>query len=788
MSFFPVLSGRRWLLIPLGAALFVGVTDCGRWRQVEQVTALGREEAADTSRHWLVAPEHHTRTHQWLLETELMLTTGQARIRQVPHENAPIGRAVHSASPYRWWLGILAWADHKLSGRPLAQSVEQAALWSGPLQHLLLILGSTVFATRHWGPAAAALIALGLAWLYPLGGEFQPGVADDHGLAIAAAWGSVLLLAAGLQGDRRAFVLAGVAGGTGLWLNIAIQAPVLAGIGLGALLLVVGRRRSAGSDSPASDAPLPWLTWALAGTLTSLIGYLVEYFPDHMELQLRANHPLYGAAWIGLGALLALAESWRTRSAEPRQRTFALAMIALTGLAALPLAMHLGNSAAFLAANPETNRLTNLLNGPVAPNLASWLTSDGPFLAKAALVLPLFLLVPAVLASLRHTTDAGTRRAVLFTTGPLLVCLVPACAGLRGWALAQLVLLGLLAVALPRPGLRTWLAVAACLLPGAVELALTARGRDASELSRLEAESLVERDLAHWIAVHAETPGAVVLAAPDRSPGLAFYGGLRGLGSTNWANHEGVTATVRILSATTADEAQALLNQRGVSHLVLASWDTDLDEFVRWTSANPNDAFLAALRRWALPPWLQPRAYRLPAIAGLEGQSLVVFQVTDNTDRALALSRLADYALEMEDTAMAASVNETLKGYPANLGALVGRARLEKAQGDTAAFDQVLATIQQNLSSRLDRLLPWDRRVSLAVALALGGRNELAKSQVRRCMTDLNETRLRSLSEGELYRLLVLGRSLDVPVPQPALRELALSLLPAEARDRLSPP
>jgi hypothetical protein len=31
----------------------------------------------------------------------------------------------------------------------------------------------------------------------------------------------------------------------------------------------------------------------------------------------------------------------------------------------------------------------------------------------------------------------------------------------------------------------------------------------------------------------------------------------------------------------------------------------------------------------------------------------------------------------------------------------------------------------------------------------------------------------------------VLGRSLDVLVPQPALRELALSLLPAEARARL---
>jgi hypothetical protein len=406
-------------------------------------------------------------------------------------------------------------------------------------------------------------------------------------------------------------------------------------------------------------------------------------------------------------------------------------------------------------------------------------------LAKVAVCLPWFLLVLAVMALLARDTSAATARTALFLAGPLLAALALACAELQWWALAQLGLLTLLATVLPRPDRRVWFAMGLCLLPGGIELILTARVRDGTELTRLEAESLLERDLAHWIADHADAPGTMVLASPDTTPGLCFYGGLRGLASPNWENQEGLAATVRILSATTSDEALGLLNQRGVTHLVLASGDAELDEFVRWAANKPDDTFLTALRRWALPPWVQPRSYQPPVISGFEGPPTLVLRITENTDRALALSRLSEYALERQDTAMAASINETLKTYPTNLAALIGRAQLEKGRGDTAAFTQVSATIQQNLANRIDRLLPWDRRVSLAVVLALAGRNDLAKPQVQRCMTELDETRLRSLSEGSLYRLLLLGRSLEVSVPQPALREVALSLLPAEQRAKL---
>ena len=275
-----------------------------------------------------------------------------------------------------------------------------------------------------------------------------------------------------------------------------------------------------------------------------------------------------------------------------------------------------------------------------------------------------------------------------------------------------------------------------------------------------------------------------MLAAPGRTPSLHFFGGLRGLGSPNWENPEGLAATVRIATASTMEEAQALLTQRGVTHIILPSWDTELDTLAGWTSVNPNDTFLGALRRWALPPWLQPLPYRLPEITGLEGQSVVVLQVTENTDRALALSRLADYALEVQDLALADAVNDSLQAFPANLSALIARAEIEKVRERPEGVARALEPLLQTLTNGLDRVLPWDRRMSLAVVLAQADRRDLATTQLRRCLAEANEERLRSLGAGSIYRLLVLSKAFAVPLPE-KLRDYALTLLPAEARARL---
>ena len=112
-----------------------------------------------------------------------MLANGESRVRSVAYENAPQGRAVDLASPYRWWLGLLARGDHLVTGRPIGLSVERVALWADPLlQAILLIVGTCVVAWQ-FGGMAAALFSICVVSFFPFAGEFLPGMPDDRGLA-----------------------------------------------------------------------------------------------------------------------------------------------------------------------------------------------------------------------------------------------------------------------------------------------------------------------------------------------------------------------------------------------------------------------------------------------------------------------------------------------------------------------------------------------------------------------------------------------------------------------------
>ena len=81
--------------------------------------------------------------------------------------------------------------------------------------------------------------------------------------------------------------------------------------------------------------------------------------------------------------------------------------------------------------------------------------------------------------------------------------------------------------------------------------------------------------------------------------------------------------------------------------------------------------------------------------------------------------------------------------------------------------------------------MPWDRRVSLAIMLARGKQMDLAREQVRRCLKEVDEAKLRWLSTGSLYRLQVLCKAYGLPIADQRLRELARDLLPPELRSRL---
>ncbi len=812
------ISSLAWLAVLCAAAGFLLWMNVVRVRHITYVSTLGSWSgnppspvAASasiapelTAGNGLIVPEQLDESYHWLAQTQRMFNRGEWRVRHIDYENAPSGRAVNSTSPYRWWLGALAWCDHLGSGRSPAQSVERAALIADPLLHFLLLLGATLLVAWRFGVFPAALISLGLVAVFPFAAGYLPGAPDDRGLAQIFAISSVLLLAAGVRGNsgpgenrvstRRWFMLAGVTGGLGLWVSVSVQVPILFGIAAGALLAAWAMRRHR-PDEAAADAGLPWRSWAAAGAVTTLGAYLLEFAPAHLgDWHLPSIHPLYGLAWLGVGEILAQATEWiQGKKAPKTTHNFTALAVALAAILAVPVVNWKIHGFEFLLPDTPSLRLTRLPAGAIAPNLAAWISRDGLTPAIWATLLPLVLIVPAIWIFLRQPTSREGRIAVALTLGPVLVAFGFACQQLVWWNTLDGLLLTMLAAVtagLSGAALKGYRGLAWAsggllfLLPGILLVAPRTKAGAENDLTRAEVLGLIERDLAGWLALHTDPSEVVLLAPPNGTTPLCYYGGMRGLGSLSRENKAGVAAAVLILGNQKLPEAKALIDRHHITHIVLLSWDSGFDRYTLTGTGQSAGTLRDLLQLPTLPLWLRPLAYPLPTIAGFDGLAVNVFEVVDEQEPATAVARIAEHLLAMNDLDHAAAAAEGLRRFPTNFGAWVARAEVELARGDEVNFAKSLKTLQARLAVKAPLVLPWDQRVGLAVVLAKAKQEKLAREQVTACLAVADEAKLRSLSPGSLYRLLVLSRAFDIRL-DPQLHDFALTLVPGELRERL---
>ncbi|HXP60142.1 MAG TPA: hypothetical protein VN829_06595 [Dongiaceae bacterium] len=810
---------RLWVIAPACALGFLAWSDEVRVQRVEHVSGLvGRAHPVDVidsgsptgypdGQRELIVPEANESSFQWIAQTQQMLARGEARVRRVDFENAPEGHEVNSASPYRWCLGLVAWMDHEASGRPIGVSVERAAVYANPLLHLLLVAGAGIFAAWRFGGFAGALLSIGLAALFPLSSGFLPGMPDQSGLADICAIGSILILLAGMRApgaergngsSGRWFALAGVVGGLGMWVSVQNQVPIAAGIVVGALFAACVRPRGAGGPASVASVTDSWRIWAWSGGATVLLAYLAENAPDHMGgWRMDSIHPLYALAWIGAGELLARAaacirgtrQSWGVRG-------ILVTVLAAAAVAAPPFVMWRTQNWGFLARDLSWARLTWLPGGAAAASTRAWLFRDGATLEAWATLLPLITVAPAAWLALRPSAKPELRASLAVALGPVVVALGFACERLSWWNELDCALLALVVAAagegwsLARVSGR-WILAAITLtsaVAGAAQLSPRGSAGPDLKLTPGETEGLVERHLAHWLAKRTGEEGAVVFAPPAETAALCFYGSLRGIGTFAPDNIAGFGATLAIASSPTMDEAQDYIQGRQIRYVVLPLRDPFFDNFAKLYlaprySSRPN-FFAGELRSFRLPLWLRPVPYQAPLSTGNSRQPVLVFEVVAEQSPAAAASRLAEYLVEMGDLERAAAVGDTLQRFPGDVSVLAARAHVQFARGDTAAAAKTVESLVVRLSNGGDRYLPWDRRVSLAIVAAEADRIELSRDQARRCFGDVNEARLRSLSTGSLFGLLVLGRSFGLEIADPRLRGLSLDLLPGDLRSR----
>lgn len=815
MRQFSILATCVWLIVPLLALGFTGWVNGQRIQRLEHVAALTRGEDAVVDAGSLtgyaggirerVLTDHAGRSHEWIAQTQRMLGRGDWQIRQIDSENAPWGRPTHATAPYRWWLGFVAWMHHLLGGQPVGIAVERAALFADPLLHLLALLGVAVFAFRYSGPLAASLAVACGALLYPFAAGFLPGVPDDFALKLICVFGSLLPLLAGLRAleakssdcpttARLWFTLAGIFGGLGFWVSPASQMPLVTGISLGALLAACIRRNPI-QENRESLSEIPWRHWSLSGAITVLVASLFEFYPHSLGTwELRALHPLYGLGWLGGGELLTRIARWIERGgASWNPRDLFIKLLALAALLTVPLVMLRTSNPGFLATDLLSFRLTKQPDAALFANLGVWLNTEGLTAPCLAALLPLLWLGPALWLLARRQTSRSGRTALALILGTVAPALGLAYFQLSWWMLLDAHLLVLLVATTAASGVeeqphraRGWIPAACALvllLPGAFRLIPAGKSLPDNSLTMSEALGLVERDLAHWLAKRTDdgTP-PIVHAPPNLTTTLAYYGGVHGLGTLSWENQEGLLFAIRTAISTSRDETAALLRRRNVTYIVVPSWDGFFDSYIQNASVQTGDMLYRGLTRWSLPPWLQPVPYRLPVLPGFENQSVRIFKVVDDQDPPSAASRLTEYFIEQGEWENAKTAHQALLKYPADFGAQVARAQLWAALRDADNFRPVFAALLNRLAAGADRHLPWDRRVSLAVVLTDGNRLDLARPQVERCLAELDESRLRSLTTGSLYHLLAMNKALGFEIADPKLRDLALQLLPAELR------
>ena len=812
----------------LGALGIVAVATVVRIRHIERLSSRygvmvdppAVDPASPTGyalgRRSMFYPEGGLDTLHWVMQTQAMFATGTWRIRRADYDNAPAGREVHWAAPFHWWLALLAWGEHQLTGEPVGLAVERAALYADPVLLGLVMLAVVPLTARRFDSTAATFMAVGMVAGFPFYLFFMPAYADHHGLAETGALMTVLCLLAGGGGcvrtggadggggdfsewlpERRAarrwFAASAVAGGIGLWISAASQVPVLMGVGAGALGAGWIARRPAASPSWRFE-PALWRWWGLVGGATSFAAYLLEYFPSHLGFRLEVNHPLYAVAWLGAGELLCRITGAFTAGGSGSRSGGKLGwVLAAAAVALLPGVILFTKRTTFLVADPFVWRL-HVQAIAEFESMASFLGGKPFSLGLLANCLPALLVVPAGgLACWRGVPRPG-RALLVLALVPTLLFLAMTGAQVRWWGIAYALLFAVLAILfalLERPGagrtaVRAWrLGCALIFLPGAIQ-AVRAIGHGA-EITRDDIHALAERDLAQWLRLRMGRDPAVVVSSPATTTTLIYYGGLRGLDTLYWENRAGLEHAAAIFAAPSPDQAYALIRRYGVTHLVLVSWNLFTEDYVRLYLGLARDAPLPAntfirglLHGQGLPPWLRLIPYQLPDNPALKGETVLVFEVTLPQEPDAMAVHMADYLVESDRMELAARMEPALTGFPQSLPAL---AMLAYLQGKSGAADRFSATLDR-MAPCLPQApaLPLEDRIRLATVLAAGGRAEAARDQLDRCLADLDERGLRRLTTGTLRDLLNLAARLGLQIPDPRLRRLAFELLPPYLR------
>ena len=688
---------RRHAIPALLIALVLGFLVWDQSARVTQLQTLSKIGATDAEgkpvqpaghTHSLVFPLVAMDTNWWVLRAEQMMARGE-RVRHTDQDNAPDGRDVHWSSPLLWVLAALAWLFRTIGAVPATDAVPLAAVWAGPLLFGVFLTALFAGVARRFDSATAACLVVALATAGPLVDNFSAGAADHHGMAavlsLLAVWGictggagrvsvdnsnaraTSALAAPSLTVARRSFALAGIAGAAALWISAATAIPVLLAVALSSVLAARSTRH--GRDALSRTAPELWSTWGKSGAIAALVFYAVEYLPSHPSWRLEVNHPLHALAWWA-GA------EWLTRAVRRihggrwfagRNDRIAGALQSLAVLAPILLA-GVGGVGFFSLGDPFLRSLHNDYIEEFR-SLPSVLADAGWYLAPVSWV----ALFPITWLAWRcRTKRPDATAALLPAITASAVAVLLACAQVRWSGLAAAIMGGLVTLAFIVFRRGDWAAketrvirwTGALVVLGFLQQPILTLANQRSAAPSLpdtsERTSLVVRDVAWALRGAYPDRELTVLSGPTSSTQLAYFGGFRVLGTLYWENLEGLRAAAAIFSEKDPEAALSLCQKRGVTHIVIFSWDDFSRAYARLhlqdikaSGAPPSGKSLP--ENSMIPRWLRPVAYTVPAQLHLADETVTLFEVIPEQTQAEAHFYLGEHLRETGNIAAARS-------------------------------------------------------------------------------------------------------------------------------------
>ena len=620
----------------------------------------------------------------WVLHTQSLLDSDSFRIRDTAIDNAPSGREVHWSSGLIWLIAGLARVVSFFKGQPPVDCVVLAATIAPLVLLLLSIAGIGALVAKRLGWGIAGFFVLILFTSQTIYESFAYGMADHHGVVFSFATASVLTLVfagAGLVNSkkskfpfllmepsaRRWIILSGVLGGAALWVSAATAIPVLAGCGAGSIAAAwIGRRHG------ISIQPDLWRSWGLAGCVSSLLFYALEYFPFHMGWRLEVNHPLDALAWLAASDLLVrllgrLFCNERFSNGTPGDL---LRLFLSLALVLIPPAMVVARPDLFFFVSDKfLLALHKEYINEFQPFWVFFFAEEAfVYMSLSILVWPLVILLGIPLLLWREGISPVWRCLAVFVSLPLLIMQSLAFAQMRWqgmatglWMIGALILLMAilqLRTVAPLPRLLTACLATLALLATAWHPQRVFRGAwgetdSPEEYPKNCAPTLLLRDISHRLIQSSPNRVPVVLAGPTSSTEFSYYGHIRTLGTLYWENVEGLKKAARIFAAADADAALRLIQQAGITHIVVASWDDFGMDYVKLLkkageiSEVPPQPFVKALLDGAEPPdWIRPLYYPVPPVFGLDDAQVRIFAVVPGQSVVEALIHRGIYQLD----------------------------------------------------------------------------------------------------------------------------------------------